>query len=166
MDYYVSEDFPSSSSVNGWAKISSAVEKDNPEKKLIWGYVSAAYIIALRLDEYRERFAEDNIAACYGSEIFPAMVRLCKKAVSLAMNLYFESGPVPGLRYASYSTGWQYIKEHLCTDVDENLDWLMEFFDIVNENDLVRDGRTYYVNFQNVIESTRRVVSLILTRAQ
>ncbi|MEE1503081.1 MAG: hypothetical protein UGF89_02405 [Acutalibacteraceae bacterium] len=161
---YVSEDIPTKP-VNGWMEVSPS-PGDNPEKKLIWGYISAAYILAVKLDTYKEQYSKNNICTNYGCEIIPAVFRLCKKAVSLAMTYYYENHLTIGFKYPSYVAGWNTIRCHLDVgDCPEELEELMLVFDTVNENNLIRDGKTRYANYETLCGDTRRIVSLILTRA-
>ena len=166
MDKFISDEVPTRP-VSCWARVSPTSQRGNPEKRLIWGYVDAAYILALRLDTYREKFSEDNICTNHGCELVPALFRLCKKAISLAMNFYFDNQMMMStLKYESFSTGWSIIKPRLDAENLDDLDELVETLDSVNENDLIRDGETRYVNYASLCEDTRRVVAVVLTRAQ
>lgn len=166
MDRYVSDEIPMNP-VRGWAQMSPSTGRDNPEKKLIWGYVSAAYVLAVKLDLYKEQNSEDNICTNYGCDMIPAVFGLCKKAVSLAMTYYYDNRLTTGFKYPSYSAGWKVIRSRL--DMEEcpsELSELMEVFDTVNENNLIRDGETRYANYETLCGDTRRIVSLMLTRAE
>jgi len=165
MDRYISDEVPLRP-IGCWAKVALTPEKGNPEKKLVWGYVDAAYILALRLDKYREELSEDNICTNYGCELVPAVFRICKKAISLAMSFFFDNQMVSSFRYGTYTSGWNTIKSKLELDDLNELDELVETLDTVNENDLIRDGDTRFVNYVALCEDTRRMVAIVLTRAQ
>ena len=162
---YVSDDIPSKP-VRGWAKITVSGDRSNPEKKLIWGYVDAAHSLAIKLEDYKERFSTDNICTDVGCELVPAMFRLCKKAASLALNHFYENHSLSGKVYTGYSNGWNDVKTHLHLDDYSALDELVEVFDTVNENDLIRSGKTMYVNYETLCGETRRFVALVTSRAE
>lgn len=165
MDYYVSDEIPTKP-VRGWAKVNLVTKRENPEKRLIWGYVDAAYSLALKLENYKERFSTDNICTDVGCELVPAMFRLCKKAASLALNYFCENNSMSGKVYTGYTGGWNEVKTHLHTDDCAALDELVEVFDTVNENDLIRNGKTVYVNYETLCGETRRFVALVTSLAE
>ncbi len=163
--YYISKEIPTKP-VRGWAKVSLVTERENPEKRLIWGYVDAAYSLALKLENYKEKYSADNICTDVGCELVPAMFRLCKKAASLALNYFYENHSLSGKTYTGYSNGWNDVKTYLHTDDYSALDELVEVFDTVNENDLLRCGKTVYVNYETLCGETRRFVALVTSLAE